>query len=134
MDYKRRPKTHGIRNLEDSALIVAYIRRIQPHSVLLMFLEIPPLLSTNLARAFRQANQPYISNRHFMVNRPRFMAIAMTATYFEYVRTFESRADFEAFMEDDCLVCMEHVLTMDPQLGMYIAALLAILATYGQQF
>ena len=99
-----------------------------------MFLEIPSLLSTNLARAFRQANQQQINNHHFMVNRPRFMAIAMTATYFEYVRTFESRADFEAFMEDDCLVCMEHVLTMDPQLGMYIAALLAILASYGQQF
>ena len=28
------------------------------------------------------------------------MTIAMTATYFERVRTFESRAAFEDFMED----------------------------------
>ena len=98
-----------------------------------MLFEIPAILSLALVRALRQANRSHASRRHFMASRRHFMTIAMTATYFERVRTFESRAAFEDFMEDYCLVCMEHVLSTNPQLGREIAALLAIIATYGQQ-
>ena len=98
-----------------------------------MLFEIPPILSIALVRALRQANRQHANRRHFMVNRRRFLAIALTATYFERVRTFESRAAFEDFMEDYCLVCMEHVLSTNLGLGREIAALLAIIAAYGQQ-
>ena len=98
-----------------------------------MLFEIPPILSIAIVRALRQANRQHANRRHFMVNRRRFLAIAMTATYFERVRTFESRAAFEDFMEDYGLVCMEEVLSMNPRLCREIAALLAIIDTYGQQ-